>query len=265
MCRFFSQRFAQFRDETLVPVISCEGLASEFLEMEDNFHAEVHARRLREAFGKCKIVLIIREQASHLVSKYRKNLETKRRSNVALSSFLRDRRLGQRVQTDCDSIFLPVLRHHNLVRLYWELFGPQNTLVIPFEMMSQRPAEFVKRLNNFCGSRIPEQFVAPRTNKHGVLGLSSFYRAYNTMYSPMTISMLLVSEPPPSLGTKVERPRLVCRANIELHSEAHCLYAAGCANSHKFKDRSGERKTAPSRFAPCLEIILLTAIEFCRK
>jgi hypothetical protein len=192
---FFYRRFAEFQDESLVPVISSEGLSDEFLEMEDNFHAEVHARRLREAFGRCKIILIIREQASHLVSKYRKNLETKRRSNVALHAFLRDRPLGQRVQTDSDSVFLPILKHHSLVRLYWELFGRENTLVLPFEMMSQQPANFAKRLNTFCGSRIPPHFAFPRTNVHGARGLSSFYRAYNSVYSPMTISMLWFLNP----------------------------------------------------------------------
>lgn len=192
---FFYRQFAEYRSESLIPVISNEGLADDFLQMEDNFRAEVNARRLKEAFGQCKILLIVREQASHLVSKYRKNLETKRRSNVPLRSFLRDQPLVQRVQTDCDSVFLPVLKHHNLVSLYWDLFGPQNTLVLPIEMMSRQPAEFIKRLNAFCGSQIPLDCQLPQTNANGRRGLSSFYRAYNTVYSPFSISMLWFLNP----------------------------------------------------------------------
>jgi hypothetical protein len=180
---FFESRFAAFADPALVPVISNEGLTGQnFLRMDRNPETELFARRLGEAFGAIRILVILREQNALVLSKYRKLLE-RFEGNVTLRQFVRRKPHGQRVQTDADSVFLGLFEFDKLVGMYRSFFGAQNVLALPLEMMERDAPQFIARLNAFCGTRIPAGFAIPRTNVNGAAGSSRFYRWYNTVYS----------------------------------------------------------------------------------
>jgi hypothetical protein len=205
---FFRERFDAFGEDNLVPILSNEGLSGNFLMMGMSPETELYARRLREAFADCKILIVLREQKSLFRSKYRKYVE-RYEGTSPLKDFLRKSPSGARTQTDGDHLYLKLFMYDNLLTLYAGLFGKQNVCALPLEMMEKDPQDFIRRLNAFCGTTVPSDFALPRDNIHGAGSTTGFHRGYNLIYSPNSVSLFGFINPNVNRGRSWIRKRTV--------------------------------------------------------
>ena len=54
------------------------------------------------------------------------------------------------------ALALHPFKYDRLVRLYQDVFGPENVLTLPFEMISVNPQDFIKRICQFSNIDVPE-------------------------------------------------------------------------------------------------------------
>jgi hypothetical protein len=175
-----------------IPVISSEGLTRlGFFQSGINLEIEAFAHRLKTTFPdfNVKILLVVREQHRLLRSKYRKYVE-KFGGNLPISAFVRAERSRQIVPIDREHQFAGNFafdKHHSL---YSGIFGAENTLTLPMEMLSQEPQCFFNRVYDLCGAPRVTVPASPALNAHGRLSSSAVLRAFNLVYSPLSPSVL---------------------------------------------------------------------------
>lgn len=165
---FFDEGVRTASERGLVPVLSNEQLAG-------NAHTGGHnsravADRLAAAFPRARILIVIREQRSMVMSVYKQYV---RACGVAsLARYLNPPRRGNdRGVPFFDPSFL---EFHRLIAYYVALFGKSNVLVLAFEALKADPEQFVARVTRFAGAPAPQ-------------GLS--YRPRNTTVSAATLAV----------------------------------------------------------------------------
>ncbi|MFK7935347.1 MAG: sulfotransferase domain-containing protein [Saprospiraceae bacterium] len=111
------------------------------------FDAPIIARRLKKIFPKGKILIVIREQRSFLLSSYFQYLAT-----------LGTHSLEQYLNTAYDTKIPNFSPHHvnylPLIKHYLELFGRENVLVLPYEFFRADKQAFIQRLGDFLNKKI---------------------------------------------------------------------------------------------------------------
>jgi hypothetical protein len=127
-----------------VPVLSYEALCG-------NPHGGmerggVMADRLRAVFPEARILIVIREQRSMVLSTYRQFIKIG--GGCSLRDYLQSaERHGNRVRPFAPEHF----RYDRLIRYYQQLYGESRVLTLPFEDLVQSPAEFLAAIANFAG------------------------------------------------------------------------------------------------------------------
>ncbi|MEL7377175.1 MAG: sulfotransferase domain-containing protein [Bacteroidota bacterium] len=120
------------------------------------FDSQSIARRLKEEFPEAKVLIIIREQKSFLLSNYFQYL-----------SIGGDRGLDQYLSQKYDgknSSFSPNhIKYHHLITKYYELFGADHVLVLPYEVFAQNKPLFFDKMGAFLGRTI--QLPGEASNK----------------------------------------------------------------------------------------------------
>ncbi|MEO0627964.1 MAG: sulfotransferase domain-containing protein [Bacteroidota bacterium] len=120
------------------------------------FDSQSIARRLKEEFPEAKVLIIIREQKSFLLSNYFQYL-----------SIGGDRGLDQYLSQKYDgknSSFSPNhIKYHYLITKYYELFGADHVLVLPYEIFGQDKPLFFDKMGTFLGRTI--QLSGEASNK----------------------------------------------------------------------------------------------------
>jgi len=125
------------------PVISQETITG--TSRTGGFHSKVLADRLVDIFPGARILHVVREQKSMLLTQYNQYL---RRGGVwSLSKFLNPRMSDVR---HAPYFQWDRFQYHRIIAYYQHLFGSDNILVLPFEMIKCDPASFVKRIATFC-------------------------------------------------------------------------------------------------------------------
>ena len=131
-------------NQGLVPVISHEGLSGN--PIEGRYDSCIVADRLQEAFPDARILIGIREQKAMIFSAYRQYV--RRDGTRSLTEFIG--RGNER--TGYAPIFrLDFLEFHLLIEYYQRLF--RHVLVLPLELLTTDPAEYVCRIAAFAGER----------------------------------------------------------------------------------------------------------------
>ena len=126
--------------EPKVRVLSHERLSGN--PHSSGFDAQVIARRLFEIFPGGKVLVMLREQESFLLSCYFQYLSAG--GTHSLEDYLNTGFDGKRPGFSPHHInYLPLLEH------YLELFGEQNVLALPYEFLDREPASFFARLAEF--------------------------------------------------------------------------------------------------------------------
>lgn len=123
-----------------IPVISHERLSGN--PHSSGFDSSIIARRLHNFFPNAKILIVIREQSSWLLSNYFRYLTVG--GNHSLNKYLNTKYDGKRPG------FSPAhLEYHHLIENYQSNFSKENVLVIPYEQLFLSKEVFLKELGNF--------------------------------------------------------------------------------------------------------------------
>jgi sulfotransferase family protein len=136
----------------LIPVVSLERLSGH----PDSGGHDVKqiADRLREVLPEARILVVIREQRSMIVSMYK--MHVKAGGLVPLRHYLEP---ATNRTARVPAFDLRYLEYHRLIDYYRSLFGETNVLVIPYEEFVQDPRAFVVRIGEFAGRRVSEDVL----------------------------------------------------------------------------------------------------------
>jgi hypothetical protein len=102
----------------------------------------IMANNLKLTFPNAKILIIIRNQLSYITSSYAFRVTLKGLETRSFEKFLAQE--GERGVFDR-------LEYHNLIGYYINLFGSNNILVLPLELLSQDSHRFIEELGEFAG------------------------------------------------------------------------------------------------------------------
>lgn len=220
--RCYVQDQIEVRKSDRTPVISSEGLTRlGFFQKGLNLQVEAFAHRLKVALPDydIKILLIVREQRSLFVSKYRKYVE-KFGGNVKLAKFVRVERSRQYVPIDREHLYAGNFDYAKLYRAYASIFGAENVLVLPMEMMGSEPQEFLFRVSTLVQSKPTIDVDIPALNPHGRLGSTNALRLFNLIYSPISPSLLGFMNPHlvPDINSIIMRRKSFARAFTKIRN-----------------------------------------------
>ncbi|MBK8816005.1 MAG: hypothetical protein IPN42_11150 [Methylococcaceae bacterium] len=136
----FAQHFPDTNED--VCVISEETLLGD--PAKGRYWGKIVADRLYETFPQAKVFICIREQRSYILSAYKEYVR-----NGGVYSL--ERYLGVNVdRVGFGGIFQKsFLEYDKVVSYYQKLFGMENVLVLPFEMIESNPNLFIENLLGF--------------------------------------------------------------------------------------------------------------------
>ena len=172
-----------------IPVISNERLSGN--PHSGGFDAKDIADRIMEAFPDARILCLIREQRDMILSLYYQYL--RKGGTEVLKQYLTRRR-----DTKMPYFRLECLRYFDLISYYVDLFSLRNIVVLPYEMFTEDPARFLRRLGGFLSvdlskyvgktrilhnSRFDDPIVL-RFPKLNVFLRKSSLNAYSPVYIP---------------------------------------------------------------------------------
>jgi sulfotransferase family protein len=139
------------RDQGLVPVLSHERLSGN--PHSGGYDSRSVADRLAAALPNAKVLIVIREQRSMLVSLYKQYVK---RGGAA--SF--ERYVGTPpARGPVPAFRFDFLEYHRLINHYQDLFGAANVLVLTYELLRSDPQAFLGRLGTFAGAPATEAEV----------------------------------------------------------------------------------------------------------
>lgn len=129
-----------------IPVVSNERLSG--TPYSSAFDARLIADRIHAALPNARILIVVREQCSMILSTYLQYLQV---GGVdRLSKFLDRRYDGHQPG------FSPnTLKYDGLVAHYHNLFGRERILTLPYELLSRDPAALVARISRFVDRPLP--------------------------------------------------------------------------------------------------------------
>lgn len=187
------------------------------------------ARRVKELFGNVKSLLIIREQASLIKSNY-----------ISLPIDTRTGKFTGRY-VDFDTWFEIELRkpYHSLldsfayekiVSVYQKIFGPENTLVLPLEMLRDDRQIFAETLAKYLGIEIHPTLELLSEGERENVAISGRYDSYRRVRQRIPFRGSMRSLVPQQLGDRIlnwvlggSRARVEMSANVQQQVQA--LYA----------------------------------------
>ena len=150
--RFFRRYLKRTNPNGNLPVISSETLSGS--SRYGNREQKEFADRIAGVFPKARILIILREQNSMLLAQYHQYL--RRGGAWSLDHFLRPR--------INDLIVTPYFHwerftYHKPVSYYRQVFGANNVLVLPVEMLWQSPGDFLDRILGFNGIAMDDSMI----------------------------------------------------------------------------------------------------------
>lgn len=160
-------RLRQLLQEGSCNIISHEGLSGGALWVGGGGQAinERTAQRLKDVFPEARILVVIREQFSMLRSLYWQYVWE--RGILGFNAFLR-RTLNDNTFLDCRH-----LCYDRSIRMYGELFGEENVLVLPYEALTLDAGEFVSDISTFFG--LPQyrpEYMPHNASRKGALAFA---------------------------------------------------------------------------------------------
>jgi len=157
---------------TKYPVVSHERLTGN--PHSGGFDGKKIAEMLKKIFPDGKVMVVIREQKSFILSDYFQYLHIG--GTFGLKKYISPKYDGK----------LPFFSPHhvnycNLVKAYHDLFGKDNVLVLPYELFRDDPSSFVSRIGEFIGSEVTleEDLFKKRANKKSHQSVMYYLRCVN--------------------------------------------------------------------------------------
>lgn len=163
---FFRDRIKIAEEEGKIAVFSNERLSGQ-LHSSDQI-SKVIAERLHKACPFSKILIVIREQKSMIKSAYYHYLKT--RGSYSIEEYLNP--------PGSKNFHFDKLEYHKFIGHYYDLFGEQNVLILPYEMLQKEP-------NKYLTSIFSHLSLEPRAILPNVL----FDKKVNKALKPMVLLM----------------------------------------------------------------------------
>lgn len=146
------------------------------------FDAPIIARRLHRTFSDALVLIVIREQLSHVLSMYSQYVTDG--GELSLNDYLGDPDPHLR---RVPGFSVEFYRYDGLINDYQHLFGQERVLVLPYELLRADSPEFVRRVCAFVG--IPEQPIsAGRANPRRPALMQAVMRRANAIFSDNQLS-----------------------------------------------------------------------------
>ncbi len=143
--KYFKDKYAVAKSQGLKPVISAESLSGQ-LFANNNIEKAI-SLRLKETFPDAKILIVIRNQKAIIKSAWKHYL----RNNGAqtIDRFIRKEGIKQGFTSILN---MDRFQYHFLVKQYQKLYGKENVLVLPFELLKINQKEYVNKILAFSGT-----------------------------------------------------------------------------------------------------------------
>jgi len=178
---FFSAGIEQAIRASRIPVISHERLSG--LPQIGGCDSKEMADRLVSVFPSARILIVIREQASMLVSLWKGYVQ--RGGIRSLERFV-----AQQASPGNLGYLGRHLEYHHMIAYYQRLFGEESVLVLPFEFLAREPASFVAKLAGFSESPPPSNIDYSRENRSLSSVAVAIKRFLNLTVLPVDIDVL---------------------------------------------------------------------------
>jgi len=162
-----------------VPVVSSEVLSGNtFL---GGYNAKQNADRLYEAFPHGKVMMVTREQSSYVRALYKTQVEWGMPHKLKhLLDPHKEHRFPQ--------FGAHYLRYELVAQYYIQLFGAENVLVIPYELLVNSPDVFLQHVVEFSGVQtditplIEKSGAVARVNANKPISAIAFQRWFNAIF-----------------------------------------------------------------------------------
>jgi len=143
----FSARLEQAKKENLIPVVTSERLSG--APQLGGHDCKEIADRLADVFPEGKVLIVIREQKSLILSCYKQYI---RRGGVrSLPKYLNP---PERYWSKGSPSFrLNYFEYHRLIGYYQAKFGKERVLVLPYEYFESCPQGFIDEILHFANGR----------------------------------------------------------------------------------------------------------------
>jgi hypothetical protein len=139
---------AEAEEAGLLPVLSLERLSGSALS--GGYDSVRIADRLHQVFPEGRILVVVREQRSMVVSTYKGYVQ--QGGAAPLEHFLEGRRSATFRVPGFDPAYF---EYDGLIGHYRGLFGPDNVLALAFDQFVEDGRGFVDRIASFAGRRVP--------------------------------------------------------------------------------------------------------------
>jgi hypothetical protein len=143
---------------TRISVISNERLSGN--PHSGGWDSAILARRLQQLFPSARILIMIREQRSMIRSVYYQYVSEG--GALTLDTYLDPPQAGAFRVPMFDFGFF---EYHRLIGYYRDLFGSDQILVLPFEMLREAPRELAARVCEFAGACPPRALASEPRNR----------------------------------------------------------------------------------------------------
>ena len=139
----FEPGMERARERDLIPVISHERLSGS--PYAGGYDGGILADRLAAVFPDARALVVIREQKAMILSIYK--MYVRMGGAASFEQFLsRPPGLAR-----MPSFRFDFLEYHRLVGYYSKLFGAENILVLPYELLRAEPTSFLQAICDFAG------------------------------------------------------------------------------------------------------------------
>ncbi|MBR9921790.1 MAG: sulfotransferase [Bacteroidetes bacterium] len=146
---FYQQKIGSLDNKGLQPVFSCERFSGD--PHSGGYDTKEIADRIKRLFPNARIILVVREQKSMLMSTFSQYI---RAGGVRrLKYYMKPPKRGNRRVPMFEYEYF---EYHHLVQYYQQLFGKENMLVLPFEWLKTDPERYIRTLVTFSGLEIDE-------------------------------------------------------------------------------------------------------------
>lgn len=175
--RFVEPLIADAVKKDLVPVVTIERLSGN--PHSGGYDSKELADRLVAVFPNGKVLIVIREQKSIILSTYKQYV--RERGPCSLTDYLQPPLRGHLKIPFFD---FTQFQYDRLIAYYFRLFGESNVLVLPHELFRRDPSCFVRRILRFSGIEVPTKAVLPYSSEENA-GVSAFFIGLKRRINPL--------------------------------------------------------------------------------
>ena len=134
-------RIREAQARNLVPVLSRERLSGN--PHSGGYDSKIIADRLAAVFPTARVLVVIREQISMLVSVYKQYIQIG--GAATFQQYVTRPSVPPRIPLFRFDFF----EYHRLISYYQDLFGATNVLVLPYELLRTQPEKFLEQIGEF--------------------------------------------------------------------------------------------------------------------